>query len=289
VLAFYEHRVGAICKDTRAMLMPLDDHIVHRGDGIFETVKYEDRRLYQLDAHMTRLARSAKAVFIDPPCPWEEVREAVIEVARAGGEPLGLVRVLLGRGPGGFGISASECPRASLYVVAYRFTPLAEEGFEKGFTACKTNIPAKQSWLATIKSVNYLANALMLREAKAKGCDYPFCFDEHGFLAEGAIENVAIVDDRGALVIPELTNALSGTTLMRAVDLVKGEMPVTFRGVTEGDIYQAREVLIFGTTRDCVSVVRYNGKPIHDVRPGPAARRIRSLLRKDIAENGVLF
>ena len=35
VTAFYEHRMGAICTDARCLLVPLDDHMVHRGDAIF--------------------------------------------------------------------------------------------------------------------------------------------------------------------------------------------------------------------------------------------------------------
>jgi len=45
IQAFYEHRVGMICTDPRLMVMPWDDHLVHRGDGIFETMKFVGRKL----------------------------------------------------------------------------------------------------------------------------------------------------------------------------------------------------------------------------------------------------
>ncbi|MCK9239657.1 aminotransferase class IV [Desulfocurvus sp.] len=289
VLAFYEHRIGAVCKDPRLMLIPLDDHIVHRGDGIFETMKYLGRRVYQLDAHLARMRRGADAIGLTPPCTWERLREIVLEVCQAGGSDDGLVRILLGRGPGGFGIDPRECPLPSLYVVAYRFTPKPAHWFEKGATAFRTAIPAKQDWIAQIKSVNYLPNVLMKREASAQGYDYPICFDDNGFVAEGATENMAIVDEAGTLVIPEFTNALPGTTLIRAVELLAGRVKAFFRKVTEEDLYHAREVLVFGTTGDCLAIVRYNGKPIHDVRPGPVCRLARELIVKDIAENGVPF
>jgi len=289
VLAFYEHRVGAVGKDVRLMLLPLDDHLLHRGDGVFESLKYVGRKLYQLDAHLERIQRSAAAISLTPPCSWAELRDIAVSVARAGGEDNGMLRVLLGRGPGGFGIDPFESPASSLYVVAYRFTPKPESWFEKGVTAFRSETPAKQSWLAKIKSVNYLPNVLMKMEAVQKGYDYPLCYDEHGFLAEGATENVALVDQQGGLVVPEFTHSLPGTTLMRALDLIQGEVPVSFRGVTEADVYAAREVLILGTTGDCVPVVRYQGKPIHDVRPGPVGRRLRALIRQDLEENGVRF
>jgi len=289
VVAFYEHRVGAVCKDPGLMLVPLDDHIVHRGDGIFETMKYADRKLYQLDAHLSRMKRGAKAIGLMPPCSWERLREIILDVCVAAGEDNGLVRVLLGRGPGGFGIDPRECPIPSLYVVAYRFTPKPASWYEKGATAFHCSIPAKQDWIAQIKSVNYLPNVLMKSEATEKGYDYPICFDDNGFVAEGATENMAIVDQSGLLVIPEFTNALPGTTLIRAVELLAGDVKAFFRKVSEGELYEAREVLVFGTTGDCLPIVRYNGKPIHDVRPGPVCVKARELIRRDIAENGVPF
>jgi branched-chain amino acid aminotransferase len=285
--AFYEHRVGMICTDPGLMLMPWDDHLVHRGDGIFETMKFVGGKLYQLEPHMVRMQRSCEAIYLTPPCSWDEIRELILAVARAGKRETGMVRVLLGRGPGGFGIYASECPETSLYVVSYDLHPKPEHIYEEGVTAFKTSIPAKQSYLAAIKSIDYLPNVLMKREAEEKGYDFPFCFDRSGYLAEGATENVCMVDSTGRLIIPEFTNALAGTTLLRAVDLIKDEMSVTFRGISENELLEAREVIIVGTTGDAIPVVRFNGKPIHDVRPGPVAKRLRELLIRDLEETGI--
>ncbi len=286
VLAFYEYRLDAICRDPRLMLIPLDDHLVHRGDGVFETLKYLDGKLYQLDAHIERMQRSAKAIGLAAPCAWSTVRDVAIEVARAGGEQQGLLRLLLGRGAGGFGIDPFECPTPSLHIVAYRFQPKPEAFFERGATAFRSGIPAKQSYMAQIKSIDYLPNMLMKREALERNIDFAVSFDEHGNMAEGCTENVCIVDQSGTLVVPEMTNALRGTTLMRALDLIAGELDVTFRGIREDEIFLAREFIAVGTTLDAVGLVRFNGKPIHDVRPGPVTRRMRTLLQEDLRQNG---
>ncbi|WP_174410441.1 aminotransferase class IV [Desulfovibrio psychrotolerans] len=287
VLAFYEHRIGCICRNPRLMLLPMDDHLAHRGDGIFESMKWVDGRVYQLDAHIERMQRSAKGLYLAPPCPWERVRDIALEVARAAETENGMLRVLMGRGPGGFGIDPAECPVSSLYVVAYRFKPMPEELYEKGLTAFRSSIPAKPGYMARMKNANYIPNVLMRREATERGMNLPLAFDDNDFLAEGATENVALVDTEGRLVIPEFTNALTGTTIMRAVELLKDEMPIVFQRVREDDLYRAREVLMLGTTGDCVGVVRFEGQPIHDVRPGPVARRIRDLLRQDIKDCGI--
>ncbi|GAB6057298.1 aminotransferase class IV [Desulfonatronum parangueonense] len=287
VLAFYDHRVGVVGTDPRLMLLPLDDHMVHRGDGVFETMKFVDGKLYQMEPHVERLTFSAQSIFLEPPCSWKELKTMIVDVARAASAEQGMVRVLLGRGPGGFGIDSRECPKASLYIVVYKLHPRSEEAYEKGVTASRCSMPAKSGLMAKIKSVNYLPNVLMKREAVESGCDYSLCFDEQGFLAEGAVENVCLVDDQGRVVVPELSNALTGTTLMRALDAVTGDMPVLFRKVSENDIYLAREVILLGTTIDALSVVRFNKKPIHDVRPGPVSKRMRQFLIQDLRDNGI--
>ena len=55
ILAFYDHRVGHICTDAHLLLLPLDDHICHRGDGLFESISFRQRTIFGLDAHLARL------------------------------------------------------------------------------------------------------------------------------------------------------------------------------------------------------------------------------------------
>lgn len=288
VLAFYDHRTRAICRDPRMMLLPLDDHLVHRGDGVFETLKYLDGRLYQLDPHLSRMQRSCKAIYLNPPCDWNTIADIVPEVIRAGEERDGLVRVLVGRGPGGFGIDPFECPEPSLYIVAYRIKLPPEELYETGATAFHSSIPAKQSYMAQIKSIDYLPNMLVKREALIKNQDYGFCFDDYGFLAESSTENIFLVNQEGVMIVPEFSNALAGTTLLRCMELTHdANIPVQVRKVQEGELYEARELMIAGTTTDVLSIVRYEGKPIHDARPGPVSKLLRKRLQEDLKKHGL--
>lgn len=298
ILAFYEHRIGAICKSPRLMLLPLDDHLAHRGDGIFETLIYRHGRIYSLEAHLKRMQSSAEGIFLDPPCAWSEFPALIKSVAAAGEEPDGLLRVLIGRGPGGFGIDPRECPQSSLYLVSYRFTPKPESWYAKGLRGFKTSIPAKQGYLAKIKNANYLPNVLMTREASTKGYDVPFCYGEDGYLAESAIANLCLLDQAGTLLIPEFSNALAGTTINRLLTLIDEKMPgqkYAFRKITEDQVKAARELMILGTSIGCASVISYEGQPIgpdgssstpddfSKGTPGPVAGRLRALLEADFA------
>ncbi|HCO11936.1 MAG TPA: 4-amino-4-deoxychorismate lyase [Desulfonauticus sp.] len=289
ILAFYEHRLGFVVKNPRLMLIPLDDHLVHRGDGVFETMKFKNRKLYLLKEHLERLKRSASSIYLDPPCAWERIGELILEVAATTREKDGIVSLFMGRGPGGFTTDFRECPESSLYIVVRRYPYKPESFWEKGVTAFRAETPAKQCYLARVKTVDYLPNVLMKREAILKGYDFPLCFDEKGFLAEGSTENVIMVSEQGEIVVPELSNALAGTTMMRALELLKAEHPIIFRPIREEELYAAREIILLGTTLDAVSVVRFNDKPVFDVRPGPLSKKIRQLLLADQESYGVPF
>jgi len=293
VLAFYDHRVGHICADPRLLLLPLDDHICHRGDGLFESICFRQRKVFGLEAHMARLVDGAKALSITPPCPWENIRQHILDVAAASGQDNGDLRVFLSRGPGGFGISPAECPQAGLYIVALRKALPTEAFYEKGLTAFASAIPPKQEYLARIKNTNYLPNVFMAMEARQKGMDVAVTFDEHGIMGEAAVANVGLVDAQGRLLCPEIRRILPGTTLLAAMDVAAAYMPVKQMPIPRAAIDTASEMLLFTSSTLCVGITHFDGKPVGSGAqagcPGPVARRLRQDLLAYMLEKGAPF
>ena len=293
VLAFYDQRVGRICTDGRLLLVPLDDHLCHRGDGLFESICCRGRRVFALEAHLARLREGAAALDITPPCSWEEVRERILDVARAGGRDHCDVRVFLSRGPGGFGISPAECPVAGLYIVALASHLPTEEYYQKGLTAFTSAIPPKQEYLARIKNTNYLPNVFMAAEAREKGMDVAVTFDENGHMGEAAIANIGIVDAEGRLRSPEIRRILPGTTLLAALRLAEERMPVLEGPIHRDEIAHAREMLLFTSATLCVAVTHFDGRPVGTGedrgRPGPVALWLKDALLEHMLATGTPY
>lgn len=293
ILAFYDSRANAICKDPRLLLIPLDDHMCHRGDGLFESICYRQRLVFALDAHMLRLADGATALGIKPPIPFERIRELIIEVARAGGADHGDLRVFLTRGPGGFGISPSECPLAGLYIVAMAAPLPNPEVYRKGLTAFGSSYPPKQEFLARIKNTNYLPNVFMAVEAASRGRDFAITFDENGHMGEAAIANVAIVDEEGKLRSPEIRRILPGTTLLAALEIASESMPVVHGPIHKKEIFSAREMMLFTSATLCVPVTHFDDHPIghgkEAGKPGPVSAWLRDRLLDFMLATGTPF
>lgn len=289
VLAFYDRRVNMICTDARLLLAPLDDHLCHRGDGLFESICYRQGKIFALRAHLERMRSGSQALCIDPPLSWQELGERICDVARAGGEDHGDLRVFLSRGPGGFGISPAECPAPGLYIVALRSRPAAPELYESGLSAFRSRIPPKQEYLAVIKNTNYLPNVFMAREAEERGMDVAITFDGEGYMGEAAIANVAIVDANGVLRSPPPGRILPGTTLLTALALARKRMPVSEAPVHADEIPAAREMLLFTSATLCVPITSFDGRPVDSGRPGPCARWLREELEREMLATGTPF
>lgn len=289
VLAFYDSRVGMICNDPRYLLLPLDDHICHRGDGIFESACYRERKIFALDAHLGRMAEGAALLGLEPPCPFEQMGELACAVAKAGQLDHGDLRLFLSRGPGGFGISPDECPVPSLYIVALHTKIPAPKLYENGLSAFSSCVPPKQDYLARIKNTNYLPNVMMAREAHQRKMDVAVTFDSDGNMGEAAIANIGIVDSNGVLRSPGLERILPGTTLLAALDLAQEKMPVRQGPIHRSEIVNAREMLLFTSATLCVPITYFDGIPVSEGKPGPVARWLREALLAHMLATGREF
>lgn len=286
--AMFSSIYGGIVTEPLLMQVPVDDHLVHRGDGVFETLKCAQGGIYLLREHLERLFFSAGAIGLT--CPWsrDEISALVRQTVRAGGHPDCLIRILLSRGPGSLGVNPYDCPTPGLYILAHELKPSFMALHPEGARVAISRIPVKPSFFATIKACNYLPNVLMKKEAVDLGVDFTVAFDEQGRLAEGATENAGILTPEGDLRVPTPERILAGTTMNRVLELAR---PLVESGllrsagpdpISRVEIHRAREFFIFGTTPDVTSVVEFEGRPVGDGRPGPAALELARLLEADL-------
>ena len=293
--AMYSSVYGGLVTDPALMLLPIDDHMVHRGDGIFEALKAVRGKIYNLQAHLARLNDSARGLHLRLPVTDTELTDLIRATMRAGARPDCMIRMFVSRGPGGFSVNPYECPAPQLYIVATSVgTPFMQ--LHPGGARVRTSrIPAKTAAMAVIKNCNYVPNVLMKQEAVDEGVDFVAGFDEHGHLTEGAVENMGIVTQDGRVLFPKLDRILPGTTMLRVIELARplaqtGEVrEVGFADLTREDMLRAAEFLIAGTTINLAAGVEFDGVQIGTGQPGPVCRRLAALLEQDMLSNAALL
>ena len=289
--AMFSSVLGGIVTDPVLMLVPVDDHIVHRGDGVFETMKCVRGRIYNMQAHLARLSHSASSLGLRLPAATNEIGRIVVETVRAGEHRDCGIRLYASRGRGSFSVNPYDCRTSELYVIVTRLDKPFMRGHPEGARVATSSVPPKPPFFAGVKSCNYLPNVLMKKEAVDAGLDFVVSFDSRGFLGEGATENMGIVTRRKKLLFPRLDGVLRGTTMMRvmllAEELVRSGVlkEAAFCDISKRAIRNAAEAVIVGTTRDVVMVREFDDRPIGDGSPGPVYKALSALLSDDMHGN----
>lgn len=286
-LAMYSSWYQGIITDPSLMLVPIDDHQFHRGDGVFEAMKYINGHCYLFDAHIDRLIDSASRIGIKLPCLRSEFKKIILATAEAAERSELMLRIFLSRGPGGFTTNPYESLGSQLYVVATEFKPYPEQKYLDGVKIVRSFVPTKEAWLATIKSCNYLPNVMMKKEAVDRGVDFTINLDPQGYIAEGSTENIVILNNKNELCRPHFDYILKGTTMMRAFHLAESLkeksliQSIRAAQMTIDDLLQAKEVMMIGTTLDVLSVTQFEDQMIGDGKVGAISQALRNLILED--------
>lgn len=287
--AFYSTWLGGITQDPALMVLPIDDHMVHRGDGVFEAFKAIQRKVFLMESHLKRLEISAGRIGISLPFSISELEQVILETLKVANQDNALVRLFVSRGPGGFTANPYDSVGSQLYIAVTELRVPSPNLYKTGVRIGRSRIPVKEPWMAQVKSCNYLANVMMKKEALDRKLDFTIGFDLKNFVAESSTENISIVDQKGILIHPQFDNILRGTTMVRVFELAKAAgVPVEQRNFNEQELLQAREVFLIGTTLDVLPVVEYEGQRIGEGKVGPLAEQLLGLLKRDF-DAGVGF
>ena len=175
--------------------------------------------------------------------------------------------------------------------LAEPFMALHPEGAKVGVSA----VPNKEGFFAQVKSVNYLPNVLMKKQAVDAGVDFMLGFDRNGHMTELPTENFGIVTAARVLRVRKPEHILLGTTMLRVLELAREQLVPAgiLAGVEEADVPraeldQAAEMLVFGTTPNVTAVTEFAGRPVGDGQPGPVWRELSRAFEADLRNPAML-
>ncbi|MED6176842.1 hypothetical protein PIB30_092172 [Stylosanthes scabra] len=286
-LAMYSSIFGGVTTDPAAMVIPMDDHMVHRGHGVFDTAAIMDGYLYELDQHLDRFLRSASMSKIDPPFDRESIRRILIQTVSASNCRKGSLRYWLSAGPGDFQLSPLGGHQSSLYAIVIQDLSLGPTSY-KGVKVVTSSIPIKPPQFATTKSVNYLPNVLSKMEAEEAGAFAGIWLDHEGFVAEGPNMNVAFVTKEKELIMPHFDKILSGCTAKRILTLAENLLSrgklrgIRMKRVTVEEGKSAAEMMLIGSGILVCPVVQWDEQVIGEGREGRITKALLNLIVEDM-------
>src|SRR5678816_4534731 len=286
--AFYSNQLGGIVTDPSLMVIPFDDHMVHRGHGIFDTAAIVNGRICDLEAHLDRFLGSAERSKLRLFGSREEMRQIIIRTTAVSGLRDGAIRYWLSSGPSSLELSPAAGAEPGFFVMIFGGLSYPARWYTEGLRVMTTTYPIKPPLYAITKATNYLPNVLMQMEAKEAGLDNGVFIDDAGFVGESSNMNVAFVTQDGVLRHPKFERVLPGCTSLRLLDLARS---LTIRGVLNGvevcdipvaDARAAREMVLLGSSVKVAPIVEWDGKPIGNGKPGPIAKALLDLMEEDM-------
>lgn len=263
--------------DAHDAVVPVTDHGLLYGDGIFEGIRVYDRRVFRLEDHLRRFCVSARAIGLALPTDRGGLEKIVLETARAFGESEAYLRLVATRGTGSLGVDPTTCttPRLFCIVASVELFPAAK--LEAGLDLVTVSVrrPALDALDPRVKSLNYMNSVLAKREAKLRGADEGLILNAAGRVAEASVANVFVVQREELRTPPTTDGSLDGITRDSVLQIARGlGIDCAERSLSRIDLLGADEVFLTGTGAKIVPVASLDGEPIGWEDRPPGSREV---------------
>jgi D-alanine transaminase len=264
-------------------------HIEDRGyqfaDGVYEVCEIWNGRIVDETRHLDRLERSLREISMRLPMARAALKVVIREVVRRNHVRHGLVYLQVTRGvaPRDHAFPPERTPPA-LVLTAKSVAPARGDRLAAEGVAVIT-LPDGRWSRVDIKSVGLLPNAIAKQKAREAGAREAWFVDRDGFVTEGASTTAWIVTADGTLVTrPNGSDILPGITRITAAEVARrAGLTIVERKFTVAEAKAAREAFMTAASTIVMPIVRIDGEPVADGRPGSVATALRAAFH-DVAE-----
>ena len=276
-------------REPHQCAVPVLDHGLLYGDGVFEGIRITQGRVFRLAHHVERLSRSACAIGLHLPLSESEITDVVLETARAHGHREAYVRLIVTRGVGELNLDPLNCFEPRLVCIVAPIKMFDAESSRNGLklmTAARRR-PPLDVLDPQVKSLNYLNNVLSKRQARLAGYDDALVLNQQGRVAEASAANVFCVSDNVLLTPPPVEGALPGITraaMLQAFQDIGAQVAEQPFGVY--DLLNASEAFLSGSGVGLVGVASLDNAQIGDGKR-PWLKQAQALYTRIAERDGV--
>jgi branched-chain amino acid aminotransferase len=233
--------------------IPVADHGLTVGDGLFETMKVVSGVPFAMTRHLRRLRRTADGLGLRGVPDDAALRTAVQRTIEANGEAVGRVRLTV---TGGIGPAGSIRGDADPTVLVVCGPPAVW-----GVTAAVITVPwtrNERGALAGLKTTSYAENVIALARANEVGAEEAIFPNTQGNLCEGTGTNVFVVIDDELITPPLTAGCLAGVTRELLLECIN----VTERDVPLRALAGSAEAFLTSSTRDVQPIGSVDGQAL---------------------------
>ncbi|MBI5787665.1 MAG: aminotransferase class IV [Candidatus Schekmanbacteria bacterium] len=274
---------GKLYPPDQALISVFDRGFLY-GDGVFETLRAYQGKIFQPDAHLERLIVSAEAIGLRLPYSKEQFAAALMLTLNANKLSNACLRLTVSRGSGLFGQELNHCVQPTVVIMPRPAPSCPLEFYQTGVSViiAKTRRISADSVNPEIKSLNFLNNILAKLETQKTQAYEALMLNPEGFVSEGSVSNIFWVKD-GVLKTPSPgVGLLSGITRKVVLDLAgENDIPCEEGFSRPGDLYQAQEAFITNSGIEILPVSQIDDHPVKKI-PGEITQKLQRLFLEEI-------
>lgn len=271
---------GELVEHERAKIS-VEDRGFNFADGIYEVVRIVGGHGFRIESHLDRLAASARAIEIELPLTRDEMRDAMLETARANRIEEGTIYLQLTRGVALRRHAFPEGARPTLVMLARPFDGPPERQQREGVSVITA--PDRRWGYCEVKTIGLLPNVIAYQHARSEGA-YDAVLIREGVVTEGCLSSVFCVR-RGIVHTHPIDNILPGITRRFTIEALRGDgVEVEETAVSLEEFRDADEVFLTGTTTEVMPVVTVDGEKVGGGEPGERTRQALELYRRELGQ-----
>lgn len=274
-IAFY---CGRYIPVEELTISPFDLGFV-QGVTVAERARTFGGQIFHWTSHLLRLRRSLEIVHCKIPYNDDQLTqmaEHVVSINRQGiaaDSDLGLCLFVT---PGDGRVAAAERqPTVCIYTQPLEFavhSRLYSDG--QSLVVSQTRQTSERSWPRELKCRSRIHYYLADQEARRQDpTARALLLDEQDRVCEASTANLVAYFDGIGLISPPLEQILPGISLKIVETLARRRnVFMRFRNLSVDDLFRADELLLCSTSPCIVPVLRLNGQPVGEGRPGKVFR-----------------
>ena len=177
------------------------------GDGLFETIRFQNKKLFLIDKHLARLKNGLETIKIKSDFSDEEIKSILNEIIDKNNINDGLIRLMITRGElegEPWNYSGPVC----IYVSIRPISPMSNSPV-KVIYFNESDYPIIR-FTPAIKSMNYIGNMLAKKDAEKFNAYEPVFINNDGFITECAIRNIFYIKGNSLITPSEELGILPG-------------------------------------------------------------------------------
>lgn len=241
--------------------------------GLFETMRCYDGRIFALKEHLARLKKSCAIIGIKPPSE-SILKEAINAAIKKNFFKDARLRLDVSKikNKTHVSISIKRLPKPKLKKIESGFSVLLASGER-----------IESGPLTGVKCVQRTFYDSLFKKSKKSGYDEAIFCNRSGEVAEGTRANVFIVKDAEVITPALSSGCLPGITRKIVIRLLKKmKIPCRQRRMMPYELFEADEIFLTNSVIEVVAVTRLNKEMVSGGKIGDRTKKIMALYKKEV-------